>query len=222
MNILMDDVFLFFLIASLVGVVYYFPRDKHKRNTLALVSLLSFVLFGVAHDRENEKKNEEIGQIEIPEDTEVKEVSENKKEKHEKKKTDLKKDAVYEAFEFDEEFENNEEVEVRLLTIEKLENDFMDRDRIEATFEFKNKTDRLLQVRAKTISINDYMINNSLYMLREEISPGKSVVSTLVIEDYQDQVKIPNLENNFELTLEFFDWDELGYEVLVDVDVDFK
>lgn len=66
------------------------------------------------------------------------------------------------------------------------------------------------------------MINNSLYMLREEISPGKSVVSTLVIEDYQDQVKIPNLENNFELTLEFFDWDELGYEVLVDVDVDFK
>lgn len=219
MNIAMDDVFLFFLIASIVGVVYYFPRNRQKRNTLILVSILSFILFGVAHDREDEAREKEIEQ------TETVKKSEMHKEKHKHQDEDneeVKQDPVYETFEFNQEIENNEEVEVNLIKIEKLEDEVRNRDRIEVTFEIKNKTDRTVQLRAKAVSINDYMINSDLCYMRAEIASGKSAISVLTIEDYQDQYEVPNLEGNFEMTLDFFDWDDLYYQTMVDVKVELK
>lgn len=219
MNIAMDDIFLFFLITSIVGVVYYFPRDRQKRNTLILVSILSFILFGVAHNAEDEARKKEIEQ------TETVKKSEMHKEKHKHQDEDseeVKQDPVYETFEFNQEIENNEEVEVNLIKIEKLEDEVKNRDRIEATFEIKNKTDRTVQLRAKAVSINDYMINSDLYYMRAEIASGKSAISVLTIEDYQDQYEVPNLEGNFEMALDFFDWDDLYYQTMVDVKVELE
>lgn len=103
---------------------------------------------------------------------------------------------------------DNENLRAELLSIEYTYDDFFDQEEIKVIFDVKNKRDYAIGVQARSVSINDRMVEGDgvLVAMSQEVGPGKSAYADLSIQGF-GKGKLPKLEGNFEMTLYIFNWD---------------
>jgi len=115
---------------------------------------------------------------------------------------------------------DNENLRAELLSIEYMYDDIFDQEVIEVTFDIKNKQDFPIEVQARSVSINDRMVEGDdiLVAMSQEVGPGKSAYAVLSIQNFGDKGRL-KLEGNFEMTLHIFNWDDWDYSVEIPVSV---
>jgi len=85
----------------------------------------------------------------------------------------------------------------------------VDQQVLTVLFDVKNKRDYAIGVQARSVSINDRMVDTGdgiLVAMSQEVGPGKSAYAVLEIQSFGDG-KLPKLEGNFEMTLLIFKLD---------------
>jgi len=116
---------------------------------------------------------------------------------------------------------DNDNLRAELLSIEYIYDDFWDQETIKVTFDVKNKQSFPIVVQARSVSINDRMVDTGdgvLVAMSQDVGPGKSAYAVLEIQNVGDG-KLPKLEGNFEMTLHIFNWDDLDYQIDIPVSV---
>ena len=115
---------------------------------------------------------------------------------------------------------DNENLRAELLSIEYMYDDIFDQEVIEVTFDIKNKQDFPIEVQARSVSINNRMVEGDdvLVAMSQEVGPGKSAYAVLSIRNFGDKGRL-KLEGNFEMTLHIFNWDDWSYKVDIPVSV---
>lgn len=101
--------------------------------------------------------------------------------------------------------------DITLTTIEYLEDSIFG-DSIEITFTVLNKSDMTVEVQAREISFDNKMVDDSLPSMSQEISAGKTADCVLTLISYDDSVELPAMEDNMELTLHIFSWDDWDFD----------
>lgn len=170
----------------------------HK--SLVLFGATALILAGCADDG---AETEETA-VEEPETEEVAEVeTEETEETDESTEVEETNDDFYE---FNEVVVENENYKITLLNIEREHDEMWDEEKIKVRYDVENLSDIDIEVQARTVSLNDRMVDESLLMMSQEVAAGKSADATLEIQDYEGN-ELPALEGNFEMTLHIFDWD---------------
>ena len=109
-------------------------------------------------------------------------------------------------YEFNEVVAENENYKITLLNIEREYDEMWDEEKIKVRYDVENLSDIDIEVQARTVSLNDRMIDESLLMMSQEVAAGKSADATLEVQDYEGN-ELPALEGKFEMTLHIFDWE---------------
>ncbi len=115
---------------------------------------------------------------------------------------------------------NDDLFEITLTTVEFIEDDIF-WDSIEITFEVLNKTDRTVEVQADEVSIDNRMIDFGIYSMSQEISAGKIADCVLTLTTYDEDEELPAMEDNLEMILNIFDWEDWEFEHNYNVKLDF-
>lgn len=134
------------------------------------------------------------------------EAAEETDESTESEESTENKETNSELYEFNEVVAENEKYKITLLNIEHEYNEMWDEEKIEVRYDVENLSDVDIEVQARTVSLNDRMVDESLLMMSQEVAAGKSADAVLEIQDYEGN-ELPALEGNFEMTLHIFDWD---------------
>ncbi len=115
---------------------------------------------------------------------------------------------------------DNDNLRAELLSIEYIYDDFWDQETIKVTFDVKNKQDFPIEVQARSVSINDRMVEGDdvLVAMSQEVGPGKSAYAVLDIRNFGNKGRL-KLEGNFEMTLYIFNWDDWDYQIDIPVSV---
>lgn len=179
-----------------------------KKKILSLLFASALVL-GACSGDDSDPVDEQGAEDEVEEAQEI-EASEEESQDKER-----------EYYEFNELVEDNENVRVKIISVERLYAEDSDEEAIGIAFEIENKTDRVLDVQSRNVSINDKMIDESLSVLTQDIAAGKSADVYYVIEDYESEITIPEIEGNLEMALVFLDWDDWDFDEEVPVRVEF-
>ncbi|MBP2076864.1 hypothetical protein [Oceanobacillus polygoni] len=126
-----------------------------------------------------------------------------------------------ELYEFNQEIEDNENFKATLISIERIYDEFWDEEKIEVTFEVENKRDDTVDFQAREVSINGKMVDEALLSMSTEVAGGKLADAVLTIQDYEGG-EIPSLDEDFEMLLHVFSWDNMDYEEDAEVSVTFE
>lgn len=123
--------------------------------------------------------------------------------------------------EYNQVIANDDLFEITLTTIE-YEEDSIFGDSIDITFNVVNKSDQTVEVQANELSIDNKMVDDSLPTMSQEISSGKSAECVLNLMSYDESIELPAMEENMELVLNIFSWDDWEFEHNYPVTVNFK
>lgn len=132
--------------------------------------------------------------------------------KPEPKKEEPKSDPI--------EIANDDSFKITLMNIVLVEDTEFEDKYWEVIYEIENKTDKDVEVQGGTVSADSKMVDEMLYGMSQEIAAGKKADAVLTIQNYDDPDKLPELKENFEMTLDIFDWDytiEKTYDVVVEM-----
>lgn len=91
---------------------------------------------------------------------------------------------------------------------------------INVTFEVENKTAKTITVQAREISADNKMVDTALYSMSTDISPGKLADCVLKIKE-REGYTFPKLEENLEMKLHIFSWDDYDFKLDYPVNVTF-
>lgn len=97
-------------------------------------------------------------------------------------------------------------VQATLIEIKK-DKDVLFGNTIEVKFEVVNKTDKTIEVQARQVSIDGKMVDESTIFMSQEIAPGKSADAVMTILEFDD-IELPAMEENLEMLLHVFSWDD--------------
>ncbi|RDW17497.1 hypothetical protein CWR48_13305 [Oceanobacillus arenosus] len=126
-----------------------------------------------------------------------------------------------ELYEFNQEMADNENFKATLINIERIYDEAWDEEKIEVTFEVENKRDDSVEFQARQVSINGKMVDEALLSMSTEVAGGKMADAVLTIQDYEGG-DLPSLDEDFEMLLHVFSWDNMDYEEDAEVSVTFK
>lgn len=190
-------------------------RGKEMKRYLFIIVtvLLSIGLVACSGDEVEEK---EVDNVDLADQDDT---DEGEKEEAEDKSEEAEDDAEEEVKEIDEEVVDNEDITARLISVEKIVNKDFDEEKYEIKFEVENKRDTTIEVQAREVSADSKMIDESMLMMSQEISGGKSADAVLTIQSFEDD--LPEIEKDLDFILHVFDWDDYEFELDVDVNIDF-
>lgn len=156
------------------------------------------------------------------EEKEVSSVNSSDKNK-EKANVDEEKDdeqAEENVQEFNQVIVDNDTFKATLTSVEKIVDKEWDEERIEVTFEVENKRDETIEIQAREVSADGKMIDESMLMMSQEVAGSKKADAVLVIQNYDGD--LPKIEEDLEMKLNVFSWDNMDLEELYDVKIEFK
>lgn len=182
-----------------------------KRILFILVTLILSIGLAACSGTETEEKeveNVDLSQKEAEEKEEETGTEEDEEAEEEEEKQ-----------EFDEEIVDNDSVTVHLTSVEKIIDKDWDEERIKVTFEVENKRDNTIEVQAREVSADGKMIDEMMLSMSTEVSSGKLADAVLTIENYEGD--LPEIENDLEMILHIFDWEDYEYEDDIDVNIEF-
>lgn len=161
-----------------------------KKSILLLSSL--FVMSG-------------INTVFAQDDAQIEEI-ELQIEQKEQELSDLKSKLKELTGEADEEIiVDDEEFLIKFMEIKELD------DRYEVEFEIENKSDQKIELQARTVSVDDTMVDDSILIMSQEVAPRKKATATLKFQNYSDPEDLPELTGNLELDLHIFSWDDYDF-----------
>jgi cytoskeletal protein RodZ len=148
-------------------------------------------------------------------DNKAEDVSEDSSKENatEESKSDSSEEADKEdesVKEFNELIVDNENVKATLIKVERTADEIFG-DTVEITFEVENKREDSIEVQAASVSADGKMIDEALLMMSQEVAPGKLADATLTIQDWEGG-ELPPMEDNIELSLSIFSWDDYEFQ----------
>ena len=180
-----------------------------KKFLLLLLAMM--VVAGLAACGESEVEEKEVSAVESSDDNEESADAEEEE-------TDAGDES--EAKEFDQEIVDNDNFKATLVSVEKIEDKDWDEERIDIKFEVENKRDETVDVQAREVSADGKMIDESMLIMSQEVAGGKKADAVLTIENYDGD--LPDMEEELEMKLHIFSWDDMEFEEDYDVKVEFK
>lgn len=105
---------------------------------------------------------------------------------------------------------DNENVKATLVKIVK-KNDEVWGNTVEVIFDVENKRSDTIEVQARSVSVDDRMVDETILTMSQEVAPGKAATATLTFTEMEGY-ELPAFENNLEMQLHFFSWDNMDYE----------
>src|SRR5699024_11467173 len=81
-------------------------------------------------------------------------------------------------------------------------------------------SDLTIVVQAREVSADGKMIDDMMISMSQEISGGKMADAVLEIENYDGD--LPEIEEDIEMILHIFSWDDHDFEGDVDVKIEFE
>ncbi|MCM3549396.1 Uncharacterised protein [Niallia circulans] len=186
-------------------------KKNYLLVTLGLVSAITLSACGDSEDTNASDKNNDTEQ-ETTENAESETSSsdESESEENEEGLTELNQEIV-----------DNDNFTATLVSIEQIYDDMWDEEKIEVTFEIENKRDDAIEVQAREVSADGKMIDEALISMSTEVASGKLADAVLTIQDYEGG-ELPSLEENFEMLLHVFSWDNPDFEEQAEVKVTFE
>lgn len=121
--------------------------------------------------------------------------------------------------EFNQEIANNDHIKATLISVEHIIDETWDEERFEIKFEVENKRDDTIEVQAREVSADGKMVDDSLLFMSQEVSGGKKADAVLKIQSYDGD--LPSMEDNIEMLLHIFSWDDFDFredhKVIIDL-----
>lgn len=108
-------------------------------------------------------------------------------------------------------------IKADLVSVEKYVDDNWG-ETIEVTFDITNNTDKTVTVQAREVSVNDRMVDDSIYRMNEDVSAGKSAYVELVIRDTSGKTELPEITGNFDMILHVYSYDDETNDTLFESD----
>ena len=150
----------------------------------------------------NTEKENVDGQVVKNEEDSVEETSDEQEQQEEV-------EAEEESNDINQVIVDDENMKISLLKIVRKSDDTFG-DRINVVFEMENKMDRSITVGAEHVSSDGKMVDNSVYLMYQEISPNKLADAELSFMEMDDK-EIPALEKDLELTIRVLDFDDYDF-----------
>ncbi|SIT73913.1 hypothetical protein [Edaphobacillus lindanitolerans] len=122
--------------------------------------------------------------------------------------------------EYNEVIADNENIKATLRKAEHIIDKEWDEEKFVVTFEVENKREDTLEFQANEVSADGKMIDDSMLSMSQEVSGGKRADAVLTIENYEGD--LPSLEDNIEMLLHIFSWDDMDYSEDHAVTIDLK
>lgn len=122
--------------------------------------------------------------------------------------------------ELNQEIANTDNVKITLLGVEKVIDKEWDEEKFLVTFEVENKRQDTIVAQAREVSADGKMIDESMLTMSTEISGGKKADAVLSIQNYDGD--LPALEENLEMILNIFSWDDYDFSEDHKVTIDLK
>ena len=158
---------------------------------LSLLSLL--VILGACSESSTDKEIETVNS-----ETESEQPTDKQDESSENQKKELNQVIA-----------DTENVKATLIGIEKIVDKTWDEEKFVVTFEVENKREDTIEVQAREVSADGKMIDDSMLMMSTEISGGKRADAELTIQNYDGD--LPAIEENLEMILHIFSWDDYDF-----------
>lgn len=114
---------------------------------------------------------------------------------------------------------DNDNLKATLVKITK-ESDSIFGDSYKVIFEVENKLDHSIEVQARSVSADGMMVDEALLSMSQEVAPGKKAKAVLDISDFEGY-DFPEMEEDFEMTLHIFSFDDFDYTEDHEVKVEF-
>jgi len=183
-----------------------------------LVALFSFiVVIGLAACNGEDVEEKDVSSVESSEEENEAEAAEGEEETEEADESDEEESA---AEEFNEVIADNDNFKATLISVEHIVDQDWDEEKYEIKFEVENKTDKTVEVQAREVSIDGKMVDESMIFLSQEVSGGKIADAVLEIQSYSGD-ELPDMEENLEMILHIFSWDDMENEENFDVKIEF-
>ena len=101
---------------------------------------------------------------------------------------------------------DNENLKATLVRIVKKSDDIIGNS-YEVIFDVENKRKDSIEVQARDVSADGRMIEETLLSMSQNVAAGKTAKATLSIMEYEGY-EFPELNNDFEMKLHIFSWDD--------------
>ncbi|MGD6875644.1 hypothetical protein [Bacillus infantis] len=176
------------------------------KKLLALPLLLMVFLTACG---ETEVQDKEVASVESADKSADTATEETKTEETDTEKKELNQLIV-----------DNENIKATLISIEKIIDTDFDEEKIEVKFEVENKRADTIDVQAREVSADGKMIDESMLNMSTEIAAGKMADAVMTIQNYEGD--LPAVENDLEMLLHVFSWDNMDWEENHQVNVEFK
>jgi ABC-type glycerol-3-phosphate transport system substrate-binding protein len=176
------------------------------KKLLALPLLLMVFLTACG---ETEVQDKEVASVESADKSADTATEETKTEETDTEKKELNQLIV-----------DNENIKATLISIEKIIDTDFDEEKIEVKFEVENKRADTIDVQAREVSADGKMIDESMLSMSTEIAAGKKADAVMTIQNYEGD--LPAVENDLEMLLHVFSWDNMDWEESHQVNVEFK
>ncbi len=180
-----------------------------KRLLLTLLATSLAVILAACGGSETEEKSIDNVETDTTEENESEETND-----------DSNGDGDNNEQTFDEVIVDNENIKATLISVVEEKDDIWG-DSIEVTFEVENKREDTIEVQAREVSADGKMIDESLLAMSTEVAAGKVADAKLTIQAFDDQ-ELPPMEENLELKLHIFSWDDIDYSEDHPVVIEFK
>lgn len=169
-------------------------RGVCKMKKLLGLSLLSLlVILGACSESSTDKEVESVNS-----ETESEQPTDKQEESSENQKKELNQVIA-----------DTENVKATLIGIEKIVDKTWDEEKFVVTFEVENKREDTIEVQAREVSADGKMIDDSMLMMSTEVSGGKRADAELTIQNYDGD--LPAIEENLEMILHIFSWDDYDF-----------
>lgn len=93
------------------------------------------------------------------------------------------------------------------------------------TYEFvflvENKTDRDINIQVRNVSINDFMLEDGMVRMSQEISSGKKAKTSLLIRADEGE-ELPDLEGNLDFKFSITDWEDYVFSPKYEASIPLK
>lgn len=100
---------------------------------------------------------------------------------------------------------DNENLKATLIKIVKKEDPLWGKS-VEVIFDVENKRQDSIEVQARSVSVDNRMVDEAMITMSQEVAPGKSATAKLTIHELEGY-EFPEFNENFEMTLYIFNWD---------------
>lgn len=166
-----------------------------KKQLIAMLTMSALLLVGCGGDSTSEPAEDTTQQIEET----TQQATDTLKEKTDENIQEYNQIVV-----------DDDIIKIELLNIESKYDEFLDENQVLVNFEVENKTDRKIDFQASGISIGDYMVDEAVYYMSQEINPQKKAKAVLTFTDMGGEER-PDFVGAFEGTLHVVDFQDFSF-----------